>query len=144
MNIQTRKAQKKDMQSVYNFLCELEECVFDFNCFKSLYENNIRDVNCIYLVAELENKTVIGFVSCHIQYLLHHCGKVAEIQELFVDSTFRNKGVGKQLIAHLNTLLSKKIIVSFEVTANIKRTGTHRFYEQQGYVYTHKKFVKNN
>jgi PhnO protein len=47
---------------------------------------------------------VTGFISCHTQYLLHHCGIVAEIQELFVGKPSRKMVIGKALV---NSLLEK-------------------------------------
>ena len=137
-----RIAEKKDMLTVYEQICELEEFVFDINAFQNIFFNNIADENILYFVAEDKIGNCLGFISCHIQYLLHHCGKVAEIQELFVKREFRGKGIGKKLIIHIEQLLKALDCISFEVTAQNKRLDTHEFYKRNGFESTHIKFTK--
>lgn len=96
-----------------------------------------------YLVAE-QGDTVIGFVSCHVQYLLHHTGKVGEIQELYVKPALRNQRIGSQLIAALDALANRENFVQIEVTTNQIRTDTVRFYEREQFSCTHFKLVKSS
>ena len=95
-----------------------------------------------YLVAEWSG-TVVGFVSCHVQFLLHHTGKVGEIQELYVLPAYRNRHIGHQLIATLNTLGIREGFKNLEVTTNQKRTDTVRFYEREHFSATHLKLIKS-
>lgn len=94
-----------------------------------------------YLIAEWTG-VAVGFVSCHVQYLLHHTGPVGEIQELYVKPDYRNQRVGHQLVAALNALAVRAGLVSLEVTTNQKRTDTIRFYEREHFSRTHLKLVK--
>jgi len=94
----------------------------------------------IYLVA-IENEIVIGYVSCHIQKLLHHGGEVGEIQEMFVIPEKRSLGVGKILIGKLKEIAINRKILQLEVTSNQKRLKAHSFYETQEFTATHKKFI---
>lgn len=94
-----------------------------------------------YLVAERDD-TVVGFVSCHVQYLLHHTGKVGEIQELYVKPDLRNQRIGSRLLAALDALAHREDFVQLEVTTNQTRTDTVRFYEREHFSCTHFKLVK--
>lgn len=141
--ITTRKMIASDMLTVYEQICELEEISFDINTFQNLFFNNIIDVNKLYLLAEDQMGTCLGFISCHIQYLLHHCGKVAEIQELFIKKEYRDKGIGKKLISEIEILLKELDCMALEVTAQNKRIATHEFYKKKGFDATHLKFTKN-
>ncbi len=138
-----RSAEKKDMLTVYEQICELEEISFDINVFQNIFYNNIIDKNKLYFLAENQIGDSLGFISCHIQYLLHHCGKVAEIQELFVKQEYRNKGIGAKLISHIEILLKELDCVSLEVTAQNKRIQTHLFYIKSEFTQSHLKFTKN-
>ena len=147
MNYLIRHAAEKDTDAVYQFICLLEEnnldySNLDYSVFTSVYNKNIAIENYIYLVAESGAGTVIGFISCHTQLLLHHCGKVAEIQELYIDGKHRNLGIGKALLNEVEKRLMLNNCISFEVTAQNKRLQTHQFYENNGFLYSHKKFVK--
>ena len=137
-----RQALEKDLHTVYRFICLLEETDFDYAAFEGIYKENLHSKNCLYLVAETLAEEAIAFISAHIQNLLHHGGKVAEIQELFVDETNRGGGIGNALVEALEKNLRALGCISFEVTAQNKRTATHHFYEKLGFVHTHKKFVK--
>lgn len=142
MPITTRLATQNDLPAIYAFVCALEDTAFPLTIFETYYYNNISNSNNIYLVAIHETEEVIGYMSCHGQLLLHHCGWVFEIQEMFVKEEARGKGIGKILLQALTEQISLRNCVSLEVTANIKRTETHDFYLSQGFVQTHKKFTR--
>lgn len=126
---------------VYAFLCELENQTLDATAFQTVFRHNLAAPSVHYLVAE-SGGTVVGFVSCHVQSLLHHVGRVGEIQELFVDAPYRNQRIGHQLMATLDGLARELGLVNLEVTTNRVRADTHRFYEGLGFTPTHYKFVK--
>lgn len=136
-----RNATERDLSIVYDFICLLEETTLDIDAFSAVFHRNLRNPNIHYLVAE-RSGIVFGFVSCHVHYLLHHTGKVGEIQELFVRPDVRSQGIGKQLIAALHTLAHQENFVNLEVTTNQKRLDTIRFYKRESFVRTHSKLVK--
>ncbi|WP_241775709.1 hypothetical protein [Flavobacterium sp. Root420] len=78
--LQIRKIQTQDLNFVYKSICELENEELDFEGFAAIFNENIANPNNLYLIAENENEEV-GFISFHTQNLLHHCGRVGEIQE---------------------------------------------------------------
>jgi PhnO protein len=137
-----RRAEPSDCQWIYNFVCDLEETQFDYPTFRNLYTRNIADPENIYFVAEVDG-LLCGYISCHGQTLLHHGGRVFEIQELYVSEEFRNKGVGQLLVKNLEFELSKLDHQSLEVTANNKRKKTHDFYKKMGFEFSHLKFTKS-
>ncbi|GAB3806260.1 aminoalkylphosphonate N-acetyltransferase [Spirosoma humi] len=140
-DVYIRPATEQDALIIYNFVCLLEDSVLDVNAFKAVYQRNLRNPDVYYLVAE-QTGSVLGFVSCHVQHLLHHTGKVGEIQELFVEPAVRSQGIGHQLVAALNTLAQQENFINLEVTTNQKRLDTIRFYERELFIRTHVKLVK--
>ncbi len=142
MVCQLRSAAETDTRIVYQFICSLEEEILDFDIFNKIFILNILNNDYYYIVAE-SSDNVVGYISCHTQYLLHHCGKVAEIQELFVAEDHRGKGIGKLLVNSIEEKLREAGCVSFEVTANNKRNETHQFYISMGFGFSHKKFIKS-
>jgi PhnO protein len=135
-----RKAAPEDFEIIYSFLCELENTCFDKAAIRKLYRHNLALENNIYLVATLNNE-VIGYLSCHGQYLLHHGGLVGEIREMFVRADKRSLGTGKLLIVGCRKLAESLGMLQLEVTSNNIRTAAHQFYMTQGFALTHKKFV---
>ncbi|GAC1444486.1 MAG: hypothetical protein NVSMB63_13900 [Sediminibacterium sp.] len=144
MSIKVRSADSDDATSIFQFICELEESSFDYTVFESYYITNIRNLNYIYLVAVNDVNTVIGYISCHGQILLHHCGKVFEIQELFVVEEYRHRGIGQLLLQSVESSLAKQDVKSLEVTANNNRIQTHAFYKKSGFSQTHLKFTRHS
>lgn len=136
-----RIATETDAPIIYDFLCALEETTLDQESFNTVFYRNIANPLVHYLVAEIQGE-VVGFVSCHVQYLLHHTGKVGEIQELFVRPELRNQRIGHQLVAALVELATNENFVNLEVTTNQKRVDTIRFYERESFTRTHVKLVK--
>ena len=140
-SILIRPARQSDADTVYKFLCDLEGAKLDQARFRSVFEQNLTNPMVHYLMAEWTG-VVVGFVSCHVQHLLHHTGKVGEIQELYVQLDYRNQRVGRQFMIALDALAVREGLVNLEVTTNQKRTDTIRFYEREHFSRTHLKLVK--
>lgn len=140
--IQIRKVTLEDNDVIYEFICLLENTVFDPTLFITFFQENISNKNNLYFVAEdIRNSKIIGYISCHGQTLLHHLGLVFEIQEMFVEEFYRNQGIGKALLRRLEKSLPINC-KSLEVTAQNKRLSTHKFYQSNGFKSTHLKFTK--
>lgn len=140
MAINIRAATLKDYDMVYHFVSRLQNREFDYNKLKPLYCDNIKNPDNIYLIAE-ENSKPIGYASCHLQLLLHHEGKVAEIQEMFVLPEFRNAGIGKILMDKIKLLSKQMGATQLEVTTRTFREKAIQFYLNQAFQDTHKKLV---
>lgn len=135
-----RFARASDFDTVYQFINELENEEFDKITQHQIYTANCTHQNHIYLIA-IRNDFPIGFLSCHVQQLLHHGGAIGEIQELFVAADYRSSGAGKLLINELKRIAKERNILQLEVTSSFKREAAHRFYERETFDFTHKKFV---
>jgi len=136
-----KPASSEDLENIFRFICELENESFDYNSFRLIYDKNIRNLENYYFVA-FDIDKIVGFISYHTQELLHHCGRVGEIQELFVDKDYRNNGIGKFLINEIEKISRINNIKSIEVTSNVKRIENVDFYQKMGFVKTHNKFTK--
>lgn len=141
IQIQLRKAESNDKNHVYSLICQLVGFVFDRNSFEKTYEKNLLNEMVKYWVID-NGERVIGFVSLHIQDLLHHEGRVAEIQELCVDEKFTGKGFGKLLADHAISESKKLNCEIIELSASNKRVDAHRFYEREDWERSHFKFTK--
>jgi len=138
--IRIKSARPRDVDIVLTFINELENATFDRKRFSKLYLENLSGEDNVYLMA-WDGKLAVGFVGCHIQGLLHHNARVAEIQEMFVAENYRNQGIGEQLLESLKKILETKEVHQLEVTSNRKRKSAHHFYLENHFVWTSKKFV---
>jgi PhnO protein len=119
----------------------LEEDLLDFDIFRTTFNTNLQNPDIFYFILEVNNAPV-GFISLHMQYLLHHSGPTGEIQELFVIPEFRGKGIGRKLIMKAEEVASEKKCTEVEITVNAQRKNVIDFYAHCGYTPTHVKFVK--
>lgn len=140
--MKVRRAAPDDSEKIFEFVCKLEDTHFDYKSFLPLYNSNIANSENVYLIAIDRSDRVVGYISSHGQYLLHHNSKVYEIQELFVDSEYRNQRVGQHLIRELEKILIASGNYFLEVTTNRDRENTNRFYRKCGFEQTHVKFTK--
>lgn len=136
-----RAATKEDCWILHTMLCDLEKQVLDKAAFQKVFYGNLASEAVEYLIAEWEGRP-IGMASCHIQWLLHHAGQVAEIQEMYVEPGFRSQGIGSDLVAGLVAFATVAGALHMEVTTNRIRLDTHRFYEREGFVNTHFKLIR--
>ena len=139
--IEIREARLSDSTFIYGFVCSLEGTEFDYIVFQNIFIENLENQHNIYLVA-LANKEPVGFLSCHSQSLLHHNRRIGEIQELYVDNSFRSKRIGQTLLYQLEIIAIQRGFAGLEVASNKNRLQAHRFYKRIGYKDTHMKFTK--
>ena len=140
MNCLIRPVSESDFEAVYHFINALEDCVFSKESQHAIFLENLSNPKHIFLLSEI-NQIPVGFLSCHVQNLIHHGGLVGEIQEMFVDEKYRNQQIGKQLLDALKTIAKQNNLLQIEVTSGFKREKAHAFYEREGFPNTHKKFV---
>ena len=138
--VEIRKVEKQDLDFVYKSICELENEELDFKVFKEIFNENISNSKNLYLIAENENEG-LGFISFHTQNLLHHGGRVGEIQEFFIDQNHRGKGIGRQLIEKIMQYANQNNLKSIEVTTNRRRVENVLIYENLGFTLSHNKFT---
>ena len=140
--IEIREARLSDSTFIFGFICSLEGTEFDYIVFQRIFIENLENKHNIYLVA-FANKEPVGFLSCHSQLLLHHNGRIGEIQELYIDNNFRSKRIGQTLLYQLEIIAIQRGFSGLEVTSNKKRLQAHRFYKKNGFKDTHIKFTKD-
>ena len=136
-----RAATVDDCNAVYRMMCELESETFDQVSFEQTFKANLKDERVGYWIAETGGRPV-GFISLHIERVLHRRGPIAEIQELFVQSDQRSKGLGTLLVAHARAEAKRQGCVRLQVATNMKRERAQQFYERCGFERTHYKFTE--
>ena len=93
-------------------------------------------------VAEGE-RAVLGIVSIHCLPLLHTEGKLGRITSLVVAPGFRQRGVGKALVAAVEKFARQRGCARLEVTSGDQRSEAHAFYESMGFRRTSQRFIKH-
>jgi PhnO protein len=136
-----RKAKETDLEFVKLLVEELEEQKFELEIFKEIYFKNLVNTEVHYFVAEVNNE-IVGFMSIFESTPLHHCHKLAEIQELIVNVKHRGLSIGKEFIELATKLGQEKDWLQIELSSHMKRLKAHSFYMRNGFNRRHFKFVK--
>lgn len=139
--LQIRRVTPGDIDNIFNAICDLEKVEYPRKKFEKAFFPNLMDENIFYLVAEKE-EVFAGFISLHLQTLIHHGGKVGEVQELYVVKTFRGQGIGADLLHAVEKIAEENDCELIEVASNSTRSKTAEFYTKEGFSKSHVKFTK--
>jgi len=111
MYIEIRKAQKADCNSIVRFQEEMawesERCRLDHNTVLKGVETALNNETLgVYYVAVVENE-VVGSLLTTYEWSDWRNGTVLWIQSVYVDSSYRKKGVYSALYDHIKILVSE-------------------------------------
>lgn len=132
-------AQMHHAEAVYWLMVELEGQNVDQEAFLKAYTANLTDTNIRYLLA-FDGEQPVGFISLHAQLLLHHAGRIGEIQELVVKESFRGQGLGRVLFQAAWEAAQSLGCLQLEVCCRREREQSHVFYQRMGMNASHYKF----
>jgi len=135
-----RPAERKDQKTVYTLLCALEERALPEAVFAEIYAHNLAQPMIRYLVAE-DAGAVRGFVSVHMDRLLHHASLVGEVQELVVEEAWRGRGMGAELLRAARREAKAAGCSQMGLNSGFERPRAHAFYERNGWARDHFNFT---
>ena len=138
-NTTIRRATAEDAEAVYRFISRLEGENPTREEFDDIYLKNLENSDCHYIIAEKDGQCA-AFIGMHIQNVLHHTAKIAEIIEMFVQPEYRGQGIGEMLYWHTKDIAQEKGCKFFEVSCNIVRSRALDFFSKMGFEKTHYKF----
>ena len=128
--IQIREISEKDAESVAALSTQLGYESDIKQTSARIKRINNSNENCVF-VALLDGE-VVGWI--HGFYTLRiESDPFIEIGGLIVDEKYRNLKIGKQLIENVNIWAKKHQVEKLKVRCNIKRSESHKFYEQLGF-----------
>ena len=104
---------------------------FNEEKLKTIYQTDLETARKQYLVAR-KDKKIVGVCSLSTTNNWHYL-KVTEIEELIVDKSYRNQGIGKMLLNKAVNIAKEKGCYRVELHSNLKRIDAHKFYESNGF-----------
>ena len=126
-----RRATREDIPSLQG-LCEQLGYPSTEAEIKSRLNDLLNSPKHTLLVAETASGQIIGWVHGCIRELLIVAPHI-EVGGMVVDKTFRNQGIGKELLTGIEDWGMGKGIFTIYVRSNQTRVDAHRFYLNQGY-----------
>jgi N-acetylglutamate synthase-like GNAT family acetyltransferase len=139
---QIRVAEKRDYAAIVELLAQLDYPDNTVASFEKRYTSYIEHEGVAFVYEKDEE--VIGFIA-FARFPLFHCdGCAGRITALCVKDKYRSVGIGKALIQFIEEFARNCECVVLEVTTKLTRLQTHKFYLQNGFEETHKRYNKKS
>ena len=101
-----------------------------------------RDRSSLAVVAEIDG-AVVGLAAAHVLLGIHTDRLVVYLTALVVAASTQRHGVGRGLVAHVETWARFQKAERIAVVAGAQRIGAHAFYERLGYERTGFRYAKD-
>jgi ribosomal protein S18 acetylase RimI-like enzyme len=89
-----------------------------------------------------DDGTVVGFLGLRGGLLYESDDRYAQIMAMVVAESYRQRGVGGQLIRAAEAILAERGVRILVVTTGNQRDRAHKFYENNGYTFTGRRYMK--
>jgi GNAT superfamily N-acetyltransferase len=93
----------------------------------------------VIVVADVDGR-VVGWAGVRATEHIHS-GAYAEVSGFVVDEAHRGRGAGRLLMSAVEGWAREKRLPAVRLSANVTRTGAHRFYESLGFEQTKQQFA---
>lgn len=131
MNI--RRIRLDDLDKVYELMNILYEGKLKYDRFKNIYKLKLQEENSYYIVA-VEDDNVVGVLTSELQEKLHRERLQLFIEDLIVEESKRNNGIGKALIENAINYAKDNNCEVVELTSYKDNIKAHKFYENNGFI----------
>lgn len=136
--MQIRLAQINNSDSISHLLLQLGYTLSSAEVESMIFSHRQQD-NDIYVMVQAED--IVAVMSLIYFDYFPDAKRICRITSLVVDEQLRGHGLGRKFVSFAKARAIDKQCYSLELTTNIRRHQTHRFYEQQGFDKTSYKFV---
>lgn len=132
-----RKAKIKDIRDITNLLKELftQEVEFEFNekLHQSALKKIIQNKKIGTIFVAIKDKKVVACVNILYTISTALGSKVALLEDMIVNSTYQNKGIGKKLVVYVLEYLKNKKIKRVTLLTDGDNLKGHNFYKSLGF-----------
>ncbi len=106
------------------------------------FKKVIKNPKNFVFVAE-DKGSLIGFATFSVRDVIRYPKQIAELDEMFVLPTYRQKGVGKQLMEKVEEKAKELNCYRIFIESHYDHKAAHKFYKALGYTNYGYHFIKN-
>jgi GNAT superfamily N-acetyltransferase len=134
MQIEIRKANRKDLSAVVRLLAEMDgERPLALADASRIYREMSRYPSCSCYLARLGGQPVGTFTLLVFATLVHNGAHEALVDGVVVSSMSRGRGVGTAMMVEAMRLAAQAGCYKLMLSSNSKRRDAHRFYRRLGF-----------
>ncbi len=137
-----RQAKLKDVMYFYDAVCSILNTKQDLLEFQINFKVKLKAKDFILLVAELDNKLVVGCIVAQKRNTLTNPVFSIEIQELYITPKYRKLKAADFLYNAIESFSLEQKIHKLIVNCNINSTLTQNFYTKRGHKIAKKQYSK--
>lgn len=131
--LKIRRFELNDLDKIYKLMNILYNGKLKYDKFKNIYKLKLQDKNSYYIVA-VQDDNVVGLLTSELQEKLHRERLQLFIEDLIVEESKRNNGIGKALIENAVNYAKSNNCEVVELTSYKDNTKAHKFYEKNGFI----------
>ena len=134
MNLQIRKARRKDLPAVVRLLAAMDgEAPIPIARAASIYREMSHYPSFAFYLALADGEPVGTFTLLVYPTLVHDGTPEALVDGVVVDPQWRGRGVGGAMMAEAMRLAAQAGCYKLALSSNSKREDAHRFYRSLGF-----------
>lgn len=131
--IKVRELTINDVENLINLLEQLWiDKQIDLTAVKRVIETGLNNDYQVYICAT-DSENLVGYCSLTIKNNLWVLANLGNVDELVVDSKYRNRGIGKMLMSKIEKIAKEHGCKRLELDSAFHRTIAHEFYERSGF-----------
>ena len=119
MDIKIRQLNINDYEQYINLIKQLRRIDISISNEKFIEIYNTIFKSNVIFVAEYENKLIASITLIIEQKFIHNLSKYIKIEDVIVDNNYKNKGIGKKLVAY--AVQYSKDMGAFKITLTCKK-----------------------
>mgnify|MGYP000301353024 FL=1 len=131
--LKIREITLDDLDRVYELMNILYKGKLKYDRFKEIYKLKLQDKNSYYIVA-IENDNIVGVLTSELQEKLHREKLQLFIEDLIVEESKRNNGIGSSLLENAINYAKNNNCEVVELTSYKDEIKAHKFYENNGFI----------
>ncbi|WP_069649969.1 GNAT family N-acetyltransferase [Caloranaerobacter ferrireducens] len=125
-----KESELDDLSLLYEELtCKKSDMDKIYNVFSTIKNNP----NYFLLGVKYYNKLIGSAMAIICNDLTGECRPFMVVENVIIKKEFRQKGFGKKLFEHIENIAKRHNCYFIMFVSNIKRVGSHKFYEKLGY-----------
>ncbi len=129
MNMKIRRLNENDLESLVKLYNQFWDEKSNLAKMKKIFKELKDNPEYIFLCATIDKVVVGSVLGIICEELYGECRPFLIMEDLIVDKNYRNKGIGKALMAKIHSFAKESNCTQIQFITEVEREATILFYE---------------